>query len=96
LKGWWSEHPFFTGLPEKLVRVVIFRYYTGNLFVGKVRYEIKEENKSQYGNIIPVPFFLKEKHRYKEQVIGVKNKCIYCSEGVIDQEEITSHLEPSC
>ena len=39
---------------------------------GKVRYEIKEENKSQYGKIIPVPFFLKEKNRYKEQVIYVK------------------------
>ncbi len=64
------------------------------MFVGKVRHEIKEEYQSQYGNIIPVPFFFLLKPRYKEQVICVKNQGIYCHDDVIGGQKITSHLKP--
>jgi hypothetical protein len=67
-----------------------------NLPVGKVRYEIKQENQYNYGNIIPVLIFLKEKSWNKEKVICIKDQTIYCHETVIRQQEITSHAEPSC
>jgi hypothetical protein len=58
--GWLSGSPVRAGLQSELFPGVIFRDIAENLFIGKVRQEIKAEYQNQCTYIIPVPLFLKK------------------------------------